>query len=52
VDEEPWRPFCSHSDFEFAEIALNAALNKSQINALLALIGCISRGESQGNFLK
>ncbi|KAG1796452.1 uncharacterized protein HD556DRAFT_1431467 [Suillus plorans] len=47
VDEEPWRPFCSRGDFEFAEIALNAALNKSQINALLALIGRISRGESR-----
>ncbi|KAG2133578.1 uncharacterized protein EDB93DRAFT_1242820 [Suillus bovinus] len=46
VDEEPWRPFCSHGDFEFAEITLNAALNKSQINALLALIGRILRGES------
>ncbi|KAG1824182.1 hypothetical protein EV424DRAFT_1471936 [Suillus variegatus] len=47
VDEEPWRPFCSRGDFEFAEIALNAALNKSQIDALLALIGRISRGESR-----
>lgn len=50
VDEEPWRPFCSRGDFEFAEIALNAALNKSQINALLALIGRISRGESRVTF--
>ncbi|KAG1786948.1 uncharacterized protein HD556DRAFT_1449297 [Suillus plorans] len=50
VDEEPWRPFCSRGDFEFAEIALNAALNKSQINVLLALIGRILRGESRVTF--
>ncbi|KAG1730507.1 uncharacterized protein EDB91DRAFT_1252585 [Suillus paluster] len=46
VDEEPWHPFCSHGDFEFAEIMLNAMLNKLHIDDLLALIGCISRGES------
>ncbi|KAG1901040.1 uncharacterized protein F5891DRAFT_1128297 [Suillus fuscotomentosus] len=40
-------PFCSRADFEFAEIALDAALNKSHINGLLALIGRISRGETQ-----
>ncbi|KAG1765353.1 hypothetical protein EDD22DRAFT_978791 [Suillus occidentalis] len=50
IDEEPWRPFCSHGDFEFAEITPNAALNKSHIDVLLALIGCISRGESQVTF--
>ena len=47
VDEEPWRPFKSHGDFEFAEIALDAALNKSQINALLGLISRISQGQAQ-----
>ncbi|KAG1859232.1 hypothetical protein F4604DRAFT_1882756 [Suillus subluteus] len=47
INEEPWRPFVSRRDFEFAEIALDAALNKSQINGLLALIGRISRGETQ-----
>ncbi|KAG1849251.1 hypothetical protein F4604DRAFT_1593550 [Suillus subluteus] len=47
INEEPWRPFVSRGDFEFAEIALDAALNKSQINGLLALIGRISRGETQ-----
>ncbi|KAG2057487.1 hypothetical protein BDR06DRAFT_980881 [Suillus hirtellus] len=47
VDKTPWHPFCSRTDFEFAEIALDAALNKSHINGLLALIGRISRGETQ-----
>ncbi|KIK32474.1 hypothetical protein CY34DRAFT_101437, partial [Suillus luteus UH-Slu-Lm8-n1] len=50
VDEEPWRPFCSCGDFEFAEIALSAALNKSHIDSLLGLIGHISRGESRVTF--
>ncbi|KAG0695762.1 hypothetical protein DFH29DRAFT_984879 [Suillus ampliporus] len=38
VDEEPWRPFSSQGDFEFVEIALNAALNniaKGQIKITL-----------------
>ncbi|KAG2091483.1 uncharacterized protein F5147DRAFT_822988 [Suillus discolor] len=43
VDEEPWRPFRSRGDFEFSEIALDAALNKSQINALLELISRIAQ---------
>ncbi|KAG0695436.1 hypothetical protein DFH29DRAFT_814173, partial [Suillus ampliporus] len=42
-----WCPFCSCGDFEFTEIALDAALKKSQINGLLSLIGRISRGETQ-----
>ncbi|KAG1721228.1 uncharacterized protein EDB91DRAFT_1088516 [Suillus paluster] len=28
ADKEPWHPFQSHGDFEFSEIALEAALNK------------------------
>ncbi|KAG2085342.1 uncharacterized protein F5147DRAFT_793714 [Suillus discolor] len=47
VDEEPWRPFRSRGDFEFSEIALDAALNKSQINALLELISRIAQGQAQ-----
>ncbi|KAG1811595.1 hypothetical protein EV424DRAFT_1327573 [Suillus variegatus] len=47
IDEEPWRPFRSRGDFEFSEIALDAALNKSQINALLGLISRISQGQAQ-----
>jgi hypothetical protein len=47
VDEDPWCPFRSRGDFEFAEIALNASLNKSQINALLDLISHINQGQAQ-----
>ncbi|KAG2062537.1 hypothetical protein BDR04DRAFT_1123877, partial [Suillus decipiens] len=37
----------SCGDFEFSEIAIKAALNKSQINALLSLIMHISEGNAQ-----
>ena len=37
-DEEPWLPFHSREDFEFAEIVHDAAMNQSQINALIKLI--------------
>ncbi|KAG1861238.1 hypothetical protein F4604DRAFT_1684061 [Suillus subluteus] len=47
VDKEPWCPFRSCGDFEFSEIAIEAALNKSQINALLSLITHISEGHAQ-----
>ncbi|KAG2110903.1 uncharacterized protein F5147DRAFT_745048 [Suillus discolor] len=47
VDEEPWRPFRSCGDFKFSEIMLDAVLNKSQINALLELISCITQGQAQ-----
>jgi hypothetical protein len=47
VDKEPWCPFRSRGDFEFSEIAIEAALNKSQINALLSLITRISEGHAQ-----
>ncbi|KAG2151772.1 hypothetical protein BD769DRAFT_1623523 [Suillus cothurnatus] len=47
IDDEPWRPFRSRGDFEFSEIAIEAALNKSQINSLLSLITRISEGRAQ-----
>ena len=37
-DNEPWKPFCSRLDFEFAEVALQAALNKEQTNTLIRLM--------------
>jgi hypothetical protein len=43
----PWCPFRSRGNFEFAEIALDAALNKAHINGLLALISRIPSGETQ-----
>jgi len=37
-DNEPWRPFQSREDFEFAELVHNAALNRSQIERFMKLI--------------
>jgi hypothetical protein len=47
IDKEPWCPFRSRGDFEFSEIAIEAALNKSRVNALLSLIMRISEGNAQ-----
>ncbi|KAG2031478.1 hypothetical protein BDR03DRAFT_875934 [Suillus americanus] len=47
AEEEPWCPFQSHGDFEFSEIALDAALNKNQVDRLLSLMACISQGQAQ-----
>ena len=47
ADEEPWRPFQSRGDFEFAEIAVNASLSKTHINALLDLISRVKMGQTE-----
>lgn len=36
-DDEPWRPFHSREDFEFAELVHDASLNRSQIEKLIKL---------------
>ena len=37
-DDEPWRPFHSREDFEFAELVRDAALNRTQIDRLIKLV--------------
>ena len=37
-DDEPWRPFRSRDDFEFAEFVHDTALNQSQIDQLIKFI--------------
>ena len=39
-DDEPWRPFHSREEFEFAELVHDAALNRPQIERLMKLINC------------
>ncbi|KAG1743670.1 uncharacterized protein EDB91DRAFT_1236667 [Suillus paluster] len=46
ADEKPWHPFRSRGDFEFSEIALEAALNQGQVNKLLSLIMRIAQGDT------
>lgn len=46
-DEQPWLPFRSKADFEFSEIALDAAMNQRQVDALIKLFHrCIEMKES------
>lgn len=37
-EKYPWEPFRSRLDFEISEIALEAALNRSQLDRLIKLI--------------
>ncbi|KAF8452167.1 hypothetical protein L210DRAFT_3608318 [Boletus edulis BED1] len=46
-DGSPWRPFIEEGDYLFAEIALQAGLNSSQVNGLLGLISRISQGKAK-----
>lgn len=46
-DTHPWRPFVEQGDYLFAEIALQAGLNASQVNGLLRLISHISQGKAK-----
>jgi hypothetical protein len=38
LDGEPWRPFSSRVDFDFAELVHNAKLNRKQIEGLIKII--------------
>lgn len=50
IDEEPWQPFSCRADFEFAELAHNAALNKDHTDDLLRLIWRIAEGHATLTF--
>ncbi|KIK41608.1 hypothetical protein CY34DRAFT_85128 [Suillus luteus UH-Slu-Lm8-n1] len=50
IDEEPWQPFSCRADFEFAELAHNAALNKDHTDELLRLIWRIAEGHAKLTF--
>ena len=45
VDEEPWLPFSTRADYEYADITLEAGLNASQSSRLILLIQRIAKGE-------
>ncbi|KIK93688.1 hypothetical protein PAXRUDRAFT_45796, partial [Paxillus rubicundulus Ve08.2h10] len=42
TDDEPWAPFLSQADFEFAEITHASAMSKEQVDKLLCLVWRIS----------
>ena len=46
---EPWKPFQTRSDFDFAELALDAGLNNQQVDKLIKLFHhCINNREKGG----
>lgn len=48
--DEPWRPFRSREDFEFAELVHTAALNKNQIDTLVKLVKQCERNPGSFTF--
>ena len=48
--DKPWVPFASRADFEFAELAHEAHLNKGQVSRLLSLIKKISSRQDTFTF--
>ncbi|TFK46324.1 hypothetical protein OE88DRAFT_1715060 [Heliocybe sulcata] len=40
IDKEPWRPFRSRLDFDFAEFTSDAKLSRSNIDRLIKIIHC------------
>lgn len=47
VDSVPWKPFKTRGDYLFAEIALDAGLNKTQVDGLLELFLLVTKGTEQ-----
>lgn len=52
VVPEPWAPFRTREDFEFAEIALETGMTKGQTNAMIKLFHrCLKKGEGSFTIL-
>lgn len=47
---EPWRPFASRLDFEFAEVAAEAHLSRGTIGRLLKIIRDVAGGDTSFTF--
>ena len=45
VEPEPWAPFRTREDFEFAEAVLDAGMNKKQMAALIKLFHKCIKGD-------
>lgn len=46
-DPEPWKPFKTRADFEFAAITQDAGMSKAQVNSLIKLFHrCIESGKN------
>lgn len=51
-DDNPWRPFRSREDFEFAELVHDASLNRPQIERFIKLIQCCQDAPGAFTFRK
>jgi hypothetical protein len=49
LNDKPWSPFKSRADFEFAEVTLEAALSKKQIEKLIKISQRCINGEDTFN---
>ncbi|KAL4067272.1 hypothetical protein V8B97DRAFT_2025115 [Scleroderma yunnanense] len=47
VDSIPWKPFKTQGNHHIEEIALDAGLNKAQVDGLLTLFSLVSQGKEQ-----
>lgn len=47
---DPWHPFHSRDDFEFAEVVLEAGMSHKQISRLLEVVKRVQSGKSQLSF--
>ena len=48
---EPWRPFQSHTDFEFTQHALDAVLTKAHVDKIIQLVERCIRGQDSFNLM-
>ncbi|KAI9572239.1 hypothetical protein HD554DRAFT_2320517 [Boletus coccyginus] len=49
-DEQPWRPFKTEADLEFADVVIQAGLNASHVNALLGIILSVANKRASVTF--
>ena len=47
--KDPWLPFQSRTDFEFAQLALDAALTKTHVDKLIQLVERCIKGQDSFN---
>jgi hypothetical protein len=49
-DEQSWQPFKTEADLEFADVAIQAGLNTSHVNALLSIISQVANHSARVTF--
>ena len=49
-DAKPWQPFKTEADLEFADVAIQAGLTASHVNALLSIISRVANQSARVTF--